>query len=106
MEPAGEQANYYLVYRPFLPATSVSDMLDLHYNIHSWLSYRPIWKQIYSTGLTGELGRSFTYISTATINAINQASTNPRIRAHQSINSIQRVQNIQSIKLEVLGLID
>ena len=35
--------------------------------------------------------------------SINQASINPRIRAHQSINSIQRVRNIQSIKL---GLID
>ena len=42
----------------------------------------------------------------ASIQSINQASINPRIRAHQSINSIQRVQNIQSIKLGLLGLID
>jgi hypothetical protein len=43
----------------------------LDYNIHnlaSKVSYRPIEK-IYSTGLTGTLGRSFTYISTAIINA-------------------------------------
>ena len=33
-------------------------------------------------------------------------SINPRIRAHQSINSIQRLQNIQSIKLALLGSID
>ena len=38
--------------------------------------------------------------------SISQSSINPRIQAHQSINSIQRVQNIQSIKLELLGSIE
>ena len=74
------------------------------FGLHSWLSYRPIGKWIHSTGLTGELGRIFTSISTA-MQSINQVSTNSRIWAYQLINSIPRFQDIQSIKLEVHRLI-
>ena len=55
-------------------------------------------KYIHSTGLTG---RVFTYTA---MQLINQVPINPRIRTYLSINEFN--QNIQSIKLEVLGLID
>jgi hypothetical protein len=59
---------------------------------HTWLSrYRSIGKWVHSTGLTGELGRLFTYTA---MQLINQVSINPRIRIYQPI------------KLELLGLID
>jgi len=53
-----------------------------------------------ATGFTGE------FDLTKATQSINQVPINPTNLAYQSINSIRRLQKIQSIKYWVLGLID